>query len=162
MSVLRLNQYRRSRTPNLVSLVPYLNNELITNGDFATGDLTGWSATAPTTIAYNSGTCRVSRNSAAYGTDMCYQDINLEIGNYYLLKYQFTYQSSTSTYLDPSPSWDGGASENAIYAHKDLNTYYYLLLAIGNSLRLIFKVSNNATGVVGFDNVSLKRIIYSS
>jgi hypothetical protein len=157
-----LNNYRRSRISRLVDMDSDLDRELVVNGDFATGDLTGWSTVAPATIAYSGGTCRITRNSAAIGTDMCYQDIDILINNYYILKYDFVYQSTTATRLSPYLSYDGGTTDIDTYNHDLLfNNLYYTFLATGNSLRLIFKCTNNLTGVVGFDNVSLKRIIYS-
>jgi hypothetical protein len=157
-----LNNYRRSRISRLVDMDSDLDRELVVNGDFATGDLTGWSATAPATIAHSGGTCRITRNSAAFGTDMCYQDVNVVTGNWYLIKFDYVYENTSVTNLELDFSIDGGTTDVAQL--KILNTQnnnYQVWQATGDLLRVIFKVADNATGIAGFDNVSLKRIIYS-
>ena len=160
MCLFRIDSYRRTRIPGLVSDGADLARELIVNGTFAS-DVSGWTATAPATIAWNAGTLRASRVSAAYDTDMCYQDIPLVVGEWYALKFDYVYENTSATTLECEFSWDGGTTDIPMLSVSAVkNNNYVLVQATGNTLRLIFKVGNNTTGVCGIDNVSIKRIIY--
>lgn len=157
---MRLNPYRRSRSPGIVSLDADLNRELIVNGTFD-NDLGGWNAASPATIAWNAGTLRVSRNSAAIDVDMCYQDIQVIKGEWYSLKYDYVYESTGGASLLIEGSFDGGTTDiwiDNITVLKNENKTFFQ--AASNTLRLIFKVGDNTTATCGIDNVSLKRIIY--
>ena len=160
MSVLRLPEYRRLRTPGIVSNRADLARELIVNGTFAS-DVSGWSATAPASIAFSGGTLRVSRTNASYATDMCYQDVPVVVGEWYALKFDYVYENTSGTTLTFDFSWDGGTTDIQQFTTPSIrNGIFHLFQAVGNTLRIIFKPSDIATGVCGIDNVSIKRILY--
>lgn len=158
---MKLNPYRRSRLPGLVSIDADLSRELITNGAFDS-DVSGWTAASPASIAWSSGTLRVTRNSAAFDTDMCYQDIYVVPGEWYALRFDYVYESTSGASLVVDISFNGGATDTRLdYVTATANNNTAFFQATGNLLRLIFKVGDNTTATCGIDNVSLKRIIYS-
>lgn len=157
---MKLNPYRRERIPGLVNLDVELRRELVVNGTFDS-DVSNWTATSPATISWSSGTLRISRVSAAYTVDMCYQDIAVVKNIWYALFFDYVYENSSTNTLECEFSWDGGANDtNMLSVSSVKNTNCVIFKALGDSLRLIFKVGNNTTGICGMDNVSLKRVIY--
>lgn len=153
------DRYRRTRQAGLVSPFTYYSKNLLVNGTFDS-DVSSWSSVAPASIAYSSGTCRVTRNSAGIDTDMCYQDVAVIPGYSYILTFDFVYQNATSTYFSLLVSHDGGTTDLLIVD----NIRYYVtyisrvVVATSSSIRVLVKPTNNSTGIVGFDNISMRCI----
>jgi len=160
VSLLGLSEYRRTRVPGPVSIESDLARELIVNGTFDS-DVSGWTATSPATIAWNAGTLRVSRVSAAYGVDMCYQDVAVVAGNWYALKFDYVYENTGSTTMDVSVSFDGGTTDSVVTVVTGLrNNVTAIFQATSDLVRIIFSPTTNNTAICGIDNVSLRRVIY--
>lgn len=123
--------------------------ELVTNGGFATGDLTGWTAEANWSV---SGGAAVSDGTVAFGR--LYQDvISADAGEYY--KVTFTIVAA-SNYT--SVGFNTGAS-NRLYSFQSsgissTGTYTAIFKTIGGGERFGFYTSPSSTVTV--DNVSVK------
>jgi hypothetical protein len=137
---------------------PYKAN-IVTNGSFD-GGISGWSATAPATIAASGSAMLISRVSASFSVDMAYQDITVVAGGVYIVSFQVTAVNTGTTQCDVSARDNGLQTDYHVTTASEAypQTVTFMLIAVSTTIRLIFRVSNNGTGTVTIDNVIMVRL----
>ena len=126
------------------------SGELVTNGDFATGDLTGWADP-------NSG-WSVSGNAAVMALTGDYkpltQDLGLSAGVPYVITFDVTAISGTmKVALDSSSPGISNTSANTFAA---TGTYSFTVVPESGETYIIFSRNSPTTSSVTIDNISVK------
>jgi hypothetical protein len=135
------------------------SSNMVVNGSFD-GGISGWSATAPATIAASGSAMLISRVSASFSVDMAYQDITVVAGEVYIVSFQVTAVDSSSTQCDVSVRDNGLQTDYHVTTASEAypQTITFILIAVSTTIRLIFRVSNNGTGTVTINNVIMVRL----
>jgi len=139
-------------------------DEMVTNGDFATDDLTGWTSTLPTT-GVNS--INASSGSAVFVISTTggylHQPVTITKGTSYLFSYTKTpYSTYGAAYVY------SGFCETGVYDftnssrcqrtdnRTEKETYYYIVKAKGDFDLISFAL--RSAGTITFDNISLRTV----
>ena len=134
-------------------------SELVTNGTFDT-DLTGWTAATAVTTALDNNTMRVSYTTGAGGTFYigAYQSFSTAIGRQYKATVDVTSVSSNTGRVRFEQSPGGG--QNGNYTSLGLGSYTFYFVATATTTYINLGMASDATGSVGFDNISVKEVIF--
>jgi len=130
-------------------------SELVTNGDFATGDTTGWTTTAPATATYDSGEVDLARNSSGSPYGQLYQTIATVEGGTYLLECDVSALShQVGAFLDTSTQDLGTTTSTGKFA--------VVFIASGASARLDVAARGSTVATATIDNITVKQIDHGS
>lgn len=152
-----LGNIRRTRLQGLIDPSLVLG-ERIVNGTFD-ANVNNWSSDSPASIAYNGGTCRISRNSAAIDVKQCYQNIPVILGKYYSFIFDYVYESTSAVNCRVWTQFDGGAETSILYPTATANNIPAVFQATGSILTIIFRAVDQTTHTVGIDNVRLQMLL---
>ena len=128
-----------------------VGTELVTNGTFDS-NTTGWTADGSNILSVSNGTILVNRNnSTANGAK---QTIATTIGKKYTIRLKVTSLANSGTPLVFIGSTVNGA-ELGTYLSTTTGTFEYSFIAQSTSTYLQFGVTTSATGIVGYDDISV-------
>ena len=123
--------------------------ELVTNGDFGTGDTTGWTAFQNSTLSVSEGSLRIT-NGPSVNWGEAYQDISTQIGETYSVKWTDVGGGTGTLWL----TLLGGQAINVLGSEEELT-----FVAASTTTRLVFKTGTVTNGVyVYVDNISVKKV----
>jgi len=138
---------------------PYAPANLITNGDFATGDFTGWNVTHA-----NSGSNLSVANGAAIfaatgsGFDSISQSFATTTGTFYSLSFDLFISNAFQN--TPDTAFQVLFNGTVIFSSPNINAplttlTFTNLQAIGSSTNLVFRGRRNNPGFIDLDNVDV-------
>ena len=142
--------FARSSSGTALRRVGY-GNELVTNGDFATGDLTGWTvigSDATHSVTYSSG-------GARYQSDTTSPVLNFQQGG--ILEIGKMYQITVETTAYTSGSLKTDSFSGTKILSEGLGTITINAVASSTGLAIV----RNSTNVdITIDNISVKEVIF--
>lgn len=151
----------RAAMTAVVALAPVLSQaELVTNGDFETGDLTGWTQFGDTSFTGVSGAhARTGSFGAGFGNVTpggIVQTLATVAGATYHIEYFVRDDGLLDNYF--AFNWDGGAPEHELIdIIPGYGTFFYDLVATSSSTELRFTFANGPS-TWSLDDVSVTRV----
>jgi hypothetical protein len=138
---------------------PYARANLITNGDFATGDFTGWNVTH----ASSGSNLTVANGAAVFaasgsGFDSISQSFATTTGTFYSLNFDLFISNAFQN--TPDTAFQVLFNGTVIFSSPNINAplttlTFTNLQAIGSSTNLVFRGRRNNPGFIDLDNVDV-------